>query len=118
MRSPMRPRWSGWLPSVTDMEWRSSVRRQGSRNASQAPVGSRSLAAWTLLLALIHRSAWKGNSANFACTVVLEAPLEATGAVLVQQHHTDAPRGALRLPGERHAFVLQLLVGRTDVVGL
>jgi hypothetical protein len=31
------------------MERRSSVRRQGSRNASQAPVGSRSLAAWALL---------------------------------------------------------------------
>src|SRR5215203_58522 len=40
------------------MERKFSVRRQGSRNASQAPVGSRSLAAWALLLALIHRSAW------------------------------------------------------------
>src|SRR5215203_2377068 len=41
------------------MERRSSVRRLGSRNASQAPVGSRSLAAWALLYALIQRSAWR-----------------------------------------------------------
>jgi dihydrofolate reductase len=41
----MRLSWRGWLPKVPDMERRSSVRRQGSRNASQAPVGSRSLAA-------------------------------------------------------------------------
>src|SRR5829696_6138144 len=59
MRSPMRLSWRGWLPSVPDMERRSSVRRLGSRNASQAPVGSRSLAAWALLYALIQRSAWR-----------------------------------------------------------
>jgi len=34
--------------------------------------GSGSLAASALSLALIHRSAWKGNSANFAKTEFLE----------------------------------------------
>src|SRR5215212_5974036 len=35
---PMRPRWSGWPPSLADSERRSSVRRQSSRNAPPTPV--------------------------------------------------------------------------------
>jgi quercetin dioxygenase-like cupin family protein len=43
MRSPMRPRWSGWLPSVSDMERKSWDPHRTSSNASQAPVRAEAL---------------------------------------------------------------------------
>src|SRR5215208_7992332 len=66
MRSPMRLSWSGWLPSVPDMERKSWDPHPTNRNASPAPVRAEVSSSLGPFLAPIHPSAWNRNSANFA----------------------------------------------------